>query len=108
MAPKVKGWARTLELPYRIDYNSTFGNYNRALGLGESGIIISKELNPDVSDFATREQKENRWTGRWEVTLRWYVYPTGQKYKLLNTFATKQSAVDHAVKFMKAHPMGSR
>ncbi len=101
---KVKGWSRTMELPYRIDYNSTVGNYNKSVGLGETGLIIRKELKDEEwSHFYPRGEQ---WTGRWLVHYRKYVSPTGQTYKDIGTFDTKEEAISFAVKFMKSHPQG--
>lgn len=102
MSKKIKGWSKTLELPYRIDYNNTTGRYNKQLGMGDRAIIISAVVDNNSKSLKLHSD----FTGDWEVTYRTYVQDIGQRYGVMGTFKTKQQAMDFAVKYMKEHFKG--
>lgn len=100
---KIKGWKKTLELPYRIDYNNTTGRYNKALGLGQKAIIIAKEVNNDYG------KDVNPWgyVNTWKVVKRVYAGSVdGQKYTTLKGGMTKKEALEYAMNYMRSHPDG--
>lgn len=101
---RIKGWSKTLELPFRIDYNNTTKNYNRGLGLGHCAIIISRDLKyPNAITYAERKE----WKDTWSVTYRWYAgAEQGQQYKKLKTGVTKEEALQYAYAYMRRNPNG--
>jgi len=84
--PKIKGWSKYLELPYRIDYNNT--SQSIGAGMTRTGLIIRKE------------------DSQWLVTHREYIKGQGQTYQRLATFPTKQEALNYSYDYMKTHPNG--
>lgn len=95
---KIKGWKKTLELPYRIDYYNTAPrfNYNKSLGISEFGIIISRSFD---------DRFGGSFLNTWEVSMRRYIKPTGTELKHIKTFETKQEAIDFAILYMKKYPI---
>jgi hypothetical protein len=101
---KIKGWSKTLELPYRIDYNNTTKDYHKGLGLGHCALIISRERKyPN----ATMQPQRNEWKDTWQVTYRWYAgAEQGQQYKDMKDNMTKEEALQYAYTYMRANPNG--
>jgi hypothetical protein len=101
---KIKGWSKTLELPYRIDYNNTTKMYNKSLGLGHSALIISREQKyPNAS----MQSQRSEWKDTWQVTYRWYGGSVkGQHYKNMKGNMTKEEALQYAYAYMRRHPNG--
>ena len=99
---KIKGWSKTLELPFRIEYNNTTKRFNRNLGLGHCAILISREPEHNSS-----VPERNEWSNAWGVTYRWYAGPEqGQQYEKLKVDMTKQEALQYAYVYMRRNPNG--
>lgn len=101
---RIKGWSKTLELPYRIDYNNTTKKFHRGLGLGHCALIISRDLKyPNATTYPER----NEWKDTWSVTYRWYAGAVkGQQYKTLKQGMTKEKALQYAYDYMRRNPNG--
>lgn len=99
---KFKGWSKTLELPYRIEYNNTTKKFNRGLGLGHCAITVIRESK---YENASLNRNETKFT--WGVTYRWYAgAEQGQQYKKLITGVTKEEALQYAYAYMRRNPNG--
>lgn len=93
---KIKGWTKTLDLPYRVEYNKVDESYRKSIGLGDVGIIISREHQEN--NFSSRII----WKDTWQVTLRKYSGSgLGQQYKDLVNNLTKEDALQYAYSFMR-------
>ena len=91
----VKGWSKTLELPYRTDYALKISQSKGGSGwVGKRGLVIRNlPKSENAGIFGGLSDK-------WVVTKRVY-NPSGQQYKDLKIFNDKKMAFNFAKSYMK-------
>lgn len=95
MVKKQYGFKKTLQLPYRIDYDCK----KRGEILGDRGIMIIRQQKKGAKPFSNSKKQ---WKKTWKVFERKYKGSVkGQQYKSLGIYINKKEAEKRAFNYMK-------